>query len=205
MKRWLLVATFAALALPGSAWGHANLVKTIPANGAILAKAPVEVRAVFDDAVRTGPGIEAIRNGGGSILRGQPRVAGARTLVLPLRTGLGNGAYSVRWSIISDDGHLQSGVIAFAVGSGAAAPQSTLTAESATPRAADITARWIFFAGLLAAVGIAFFALVARPRDEERVALLLGRRRRDGDRRRRRGASHRPRAPRRGSRSAPRS
>jgi len=30
---------------------------------------------------------------------------------------LGDGDYSARWAIISDDGHLESGVIAFGVGS----------------------------------------------------------------------------------------
>src|SRR6185437_14788860 len=64
-------------------------------------------------------------------------------------------------------------VIAFAVGAGAKAPTSTLTAESERPRAADVASRWVFYVGLLACVGIAFFGLVARPRDGERVALIL--------------------------------
>jgi copper transport protein len=173
VKRLLFAVALLALALPGSAFAHATLLKTVPANGAVLAKAPAEVRVVFDDVVRTGPGIEAVRNGGGSIVGGHARVAAERTLVVPLRSGLGDGAYSVRWSIISDDGHLESGVIAFAVGAGAKAPTSTLTAESERPRAADVASRWVFYVGLLACVGIAFFGLVARPRDGERVALIL--------------------------------
>jgi copper transport protein len=160
-----------ALALPASAWGHATLVRTIPANGAVVAKAPTEIRVVFDDAVRTGPGIEAIRNSGGSVLGGRPSIAGERTLVIPLQPGLDNGDYSARWSIVSDDGHLETGVIAFAIGKGKPAP--ALAAGGNGPRAADVVSRWIFFAGLLGAVGIALCALVARPRDGERVALLV--------------------------------
>jgi copper transport protein len=173
VKARLLPFALLALAFPGSAFAHATLVKTIPANGAVVAKAPSEVRVVFDDVIRVGPGVEAVRNGGGSIVAGHARVAGGRTLVVPLRRGLADGAYSLRWSIVSDDGHFESGVIAFAVGAGTKAPASTLSAESETPRAADVVARWLFYVGLLASVGIALFALVARPPDEERIALIL--------------------------------
>ena len=173
MKASVLAASLVALALPAVAWGHATLVRIVPANGAVVAKAPSEVSVVFDDVIRVGPGNEAVRNGGGSVLAGRPRVVGSRTLVLPLRHGLRHGAYSVRWSIVSDDGHLESGVIAFAVGVGAKPPSASLTAEPTGPRAGDVAARWTFYAGLLVAVGVAIFALVVRPRDAERVALLL--------------------------------
>lgn len=161
------------LALPAPALAHANLVRTVPANGAVVVRAPQAVRVVFDDVVRPGPGIEAIRDGGGSILAGRARVVGERTLVVPLRSGLGDGAYSVRWAIVSDDGHLESGVIAFAIGKNARSPVAALTAEPTGPSAADVAGRWVFYAGLLATAGVALFALVVRPRDEERVALIL--------------------------------
>ncbi len=167
----ILAVVLLALVVPASAWAHATLVRTIPANGAVVAKAPTEIRVVFDDRVRTGPGIAAIRNSGGSVLDGRPSIVGERTLVIPLQRGLANGAYSARWSIVSDDGHLETGVIAFAIGKGK--PSAALAAEGNGPQAADIVARWIFYAGLLFAVGVALAALVARPRDEERVALLL--------------------------------
>jgi copper transport protein len=167
----ILALVVLALALPATAWGHAALVRTVPANGAVVAKAPTEIRVVFDDVVRTGPGIEAIHNSGGSVLGGRPSIVGERTLVIPLQHGLANGAYSARWSIVSDDGHLETGVIAFAIGKGK--PTVALAAGVNGPQAADIVARWIFYAGLLVAVGVALAALVAGPRDGERVALLL--------------------------------
>jgi copper transport protein len=86
------VAVLGALLVPAVAWAHATLVRTEPANGAVLARPPALVRVVFDDVVRVGPGIAAIRNvGGASILAGKARVAGGRTLVVPLRRGLANG------------------------------------------------------------------------------------------------------------------
>ena len=172
MKSRLAIAILAALAAPGVAFAHVNLVRSVPANGAVLARPPAAVRIVFDDSVQTGPGIEAIRNGGGSVLAGRPHIEHGRILVVPVRRALADGAYSVRWSIISDDGHLESGVLAFAIGLGRPVPTPALSAEATQPTAADVGSRWLFLAGVLAAVGISLFALVAGVTDE-RIALTL--------------------------------
>jgi copper transport protein len=173
-RRLVLLGAFAALVLPSVAGAHARLVRTFPANGAVLAKPPSEIRVVFDDVVKRGGGIEAIRNGGSSVLAGKARVVGGgNVLVLPLRRGLARGAYSARWSIVSDDGHLESGIVAFAVGRGEPVPTSTLTASGTSVKPEQVAWRWIFYAGLLATVGVSLFTLVVRSRDEERVAQLL--------------------------------
>jgi copper transport protein len=174
VKRLLPVLVAASLVFPAAAAAHANLVRTEPGNGAVLARPPAAVRVVFDDRVRAGPGVEAVRNGGASVLAGKARVAaGGRTLVVPLRPGLPEGDYSVRWSIVSDDGHLESGVLAFAVGTGRAPPLATLSPSATGPTAETVVARFLFFAGLLTAVGVSLFALVARGIDEERLAFVL--------------------------------
>jgi copper transport protein len=176
LKRALPAVVLLALALPAAASAHANLVRTDPPSGAVLAGPPAGVKVVFDDVVRVGPGIEAIRNGGGSVLGASPS-ATADTLTIPLRRHLPDGDYSVRWSIISDDGHLESGVVAFAVGTGRAPPRADLKAEATGPGVGGTLTRWLFLAGVLGAVGIALYALLvlglghARAR---RVAITLG-------------------------------
>ena len=42
-----------------------------------------------------------------------PRVTSGNRLVIPLRPSLSAGTYSVRWSVVSDDGHEEEGVLAF--------------------------------------------------------------------------------------------
>src|SRR5919201_1633851 len=161
----LAVAALVALAAPAAAFAHANLVRLKPANGVVLATAPTAVRVFFDDAIRPGPGVEAVRNGGGSVLAGRAHVAPGdpRELVVPLRRGLADGAYSVRWSIVSDDGHNERGVTAFAVGAGVSPPTASLSAGGGG-RTGDVVFRALLFAGLLAAAGAAVFRLLVWPR-----------------------------------------
>jgi copper transport protein len=160
--RILLLATALALALPSAASGHASLVRSDPRDGAVLSVAPTSVRFTFDDDVRARSGIEAVRNGGGSVLGGKPRIVGGRVLVVPLQAGLGDGDYSVLWRVLSDDGHTLEGAIAFGVGEGRAPPTVSLSVDNG-PSARDVIARWLFFAGLLTAVGTAFFKLAIGP------------------------------------------
>ena len=176
MRRLLCLpaALVAAAVLAPGALAHAVLLRTTPADGAVLARSPAEVRLVFDDPVRVASGNAVIRNGGGSVLRGAPSVAaGGKVLVLPLDPSLRNGDYSVRWRIISDDGHRESGVLAFGVGAGRAAPVPELRA-GAGPSAVSLAGRGLFFAGLLLAVGTAVFSLwVLRGRLPRALLLLL--------------------------------
>nr|MBA3716654.1 copper resistance protein CopC [Actinomycetota bacterium] len=156
--RVLAAATFAAVLIPSAAAAHAYLVSSRPADRAVLASAPREVRLEFTEDVRPGQGIAAVRNGGGSVLAGPARAQG-RALVIPLRSDLGDGVYTARWQVISDDGHTTGGVLAFGVGSGSA-PTPSLSAGSTGAGPGQYAVRWLFFIGLLVASGAAVFRIV---------------------------------------------
>jgi copper transport protein len=143
------LALIAAAVLAPAAAAHAVLLRH--------ERTPGTIRFVFDEPVRPASGIAAVRNGGGSILAGKPRVEG-KQLIVPLQRRLADGAYTVRWRVISDDGHEVGGVVAFAVGGGSAVP--SLSAGVGGPGPASVIARWVFFLGLLAAAGAAVFQIV---------------------------------------------
>jgi len=165
----------AALAAPATASAHATLLRTVPAAGAVLTHAPSAVRVVFDDTVAVGSGNAAVANGSRASVQDGPPQAHGHVLVIPLRPHLRDGDYSVRWSIVSDDGHRERGVLAFAVGRGRAPPASVLTA--AVPLGiSDVVFRSLFYLGLLTAAGTAAFGLLVRrfaPLLETRLAHLL--------------------------------
>ena len=156
------VAVLAALTLAPAALAHARPLGSTPANGAVLAAAPRQVIVRFDDVVIVAPGGAAIRNGGASVLAGPERATG-RTVVLPLKHGLTDGDYTVRWRVLSDDGHLLEGLVAFAVGGGRAPPTPQLALLGSGLRWGFVLARWLFLLGTLFAFGaVAFRALVLR-------------------------------------------
>jgi copper transport protein len=159
----VFLALLAAAWLAPAAFAHANVVSTMPRDGETLPRAPAEVRVLFDDPVSVGPGNAVVTGDRTSVLAGRPRVERAgRELVLPLQP-LANGDYSARWRIVSDDGHLESGVLAFRIGqpqAGAAAPRSVLEAEPGRPSTSDVLARWLLLGGILVAGGAALFRLL---------------------------------------------
>ncbi len=161
----LLLVCALVVAAPPAASAHAVPERTDPQDGAILVDSPHRIRVVFDDPVEVGPRNEVIRNGGGSVVDGTP-VARGKVLVIPVRPELRTGDYSVRWSIVSDDGHEEEGVLAFAVGT-TAPPASTLTVRDSLSVGTAIL-RWVFFAGVLLAGGLALFELLVwRPVADE--------------------------------------
>ena len=182
MLRLSLAFGLVAIVWTPAASAHARLVRTDPAAGAVVSRAPAAVRLTFDDRVQLVAGNDVVRNSDRrSVLSGRAHLVGKRkVLVLPLRSSLPRGDFSVRWRILSDDGHLLGGAFAFGVGDGRASPKSVLTAPSGSPRAENVVARWLLFAGLLVAAGAAMLGLVVPRRDREpvdprrRAALLFG-------------------------------
>jgi len=132
--------------------------------------APADVRLLFDDDVRPAGGDRAVDAKGRSVLAGQAHLlAGShRTLVVPLRRSLARGAYTVRWRVISDDGHLVTGVLAFAVGSGSATPVPTLSAGGGVSSEA-VVLRVLLLAGILVAGGAAALGPVLLERGRRRL------------------------------------
>ena len=66
----LVAAVFAPAAL-----AHAVLLRSQPADGAVLGVAPASVRLTFDEPVRAAGGIEVVRPNGVSVLGGKARTA----------------------------------------------------------------------------------------------------------------------------------
>jgi copper transport protein len=157
----LLISVSAALLAAGKASAHATLLRTQPAGGAVVAHAPREVRVFFDDTVTVGSGNAAVANATEASVEAGPATAHGRVLVIPLRPGLGDGDYSVRWSIVSDDGHHERGVFAFGVGSGRAPPRAVLTA-SVPLGLAGVVFHALFYLGLLVAAGATVFWIANR-------------------------------------------
>lgn len=160
LRLWLagvVAVGVGALVVASPAMAHARLLRTVPADGARVARAPRWVRVFFDGPVQVASGIRAIDAHRRSVVAGQPRIVGdGRVLAIPLVRVAGGREVSVLWRIVSDDGHLESGVVTFAIGRGGLRP--LLTADTGVSAVAT-SLRWLFLSGLLLAVGGVGYAL----------------------------------------------
>ena len=162
MARALAVLAFVALVVPATAAAHARLIRTVPADGALLVRAPADVRVVFDDTVRVGSGNAAVANRSRRSVLAAPARARGRVLTLPLVAGLTRGDFTARWSVVAEDGHHEQGLIAFAVGRSGPRPVPVLAASTPVGMR-TVALRALYYLGLLIAAGATVFALLARP------------------------------------------
>jgi copper transport protein len=176
MKR--LAAAFAlvaALLLPAQALAHANLQRAEPAFRERLQAAPRSVMLRFDQPVQAEPNAIEIKNAFGKLVSGTARSTG-----FDVRTPVGRlarGAYTVRWHVLSQDGHVVSGVFTFGVRANAPPPTEAYGASG--PTTTEHVVRWAYFLALaLLLGGLGFRLLIVRgelpPAAERRFFQVTG-------------------------------
>ena len=157
--RGVALAILVALAFPASAFAHANLDSTSPTYRQRLQSPPGAVVLHFDQSVQAEPNGIEVKNEFGKLLSGTTRANG-QTVRVPLRR-LPRGPYTVRWHVLSEDGHVVSGVFTFGVR--ATAPPPTEAYGSSGPTTTEHIVRWAYFLSLaLLLGGLGFRLLLGR-------------------------------------------
>lgn len=107
----VLPALMLACAEPAAA--HSELRRSVPAPGAVLARAPERIELFFSERVQL-TALRLFHQGGREIdlPRRAIRVSDSESIALP---PLAPGAYRAEWRIISADGHPVGGTIAFRI------------------------------------------------------------------------------------------
>lgn len=120
------LAALVALAVLGpvapAANAHDQVAFTAPAAAEQLDTAPADVTMQFtDELISVGALMLVVDESGEDWADGAMAIDGA-TVVQPLKTGLPDGTFDVRWRVVSADGHPISGTFRFSVGDEAQAP-----------------------------------------------------------------------------------
>lgn len=104
------------LAVSGSVLGHAELIASTPADGARVPP-PSEVVATFSEAVvADGSSLEVRNAAGAAIARGGLDPSDPKHLTMRVSLpALEPGAYTVRWTTVAEDGHVERGTFTFTV------------------------------------------------------------------------------------------
>jgi copper transport protein len=177
MRRFAL-AVLVALAFPAGAAAHASLEHTQPAEQGRVATAPRSLRLNFDQAVKPLANSIEVYTAAGRLVSGAATSAAAgHDVVTKIHGRLPRGAYTVRWHVISGDGHVVSGVFTFGVR--VAAPPPTQAYGASGPTRTEHLVRWAYFLALsLLLGGIGCRLLVVRaplpPPAEKRFYLITG-------------------------------
>ena len=161
MRRMLLAAALLALALPAAASAHATLIRSTPSFQQRLKASPPVVRLSFDQSVKALPNAIRIYTTRGGLVSGETLTSpDKRTIDAPLKR-LPRGAYTVRWTAVSADGHVIAGVFTFGVRH--RAPPATEAFGASGPTTEEHVVRWLYFLSLaLLAGGLGFRLLVVR-------------------------------------------
>jgi copper transport protein len=168
--RTLAIAAALALmlALPGVAWAHAALLRTVPDVSSVVNTPPAEVDMTYSEPVEPKFAIVSVTDAGGHLVTsGSPHRSPTNpdTLVVPLKH-LPEGWYLVYWRVISVDGHPVRGAFEFAVGPNPG-PQPQFVIPSISETAATpqlLIFRFLVFLTYMAAVGLfCLRILIARP------------------------------------------
>jgi methionine-rich copper-binding protein CopC len=103
--------------LPGQAWGHAALVRSTPAQRAVLTRSPERVRLWFNEPLEARFARVSVWDGQGEQVDRQDVLVGpddskALSVGVP---ELPPGPYTVRYRVLSVDGHVVEGSLRFTV------------------------------------------------------------------------------------------
>lgn len=128
----MLAAAGVLLIDVGSASAHDQLLESTPGTGAALETSPSEVTLQFSDSVLTiGAIVLLVDQDEHNWVSGEPTLDGSHVTAV-VDGELGEGAYEVRWRVVSADGHPISGIVPFTVGDAAPVARPT-TSSTAAP------------------------------------------------------------------------
>jgi len=108
------LAILLLLALPGMAFAHAELETATPADGSTVEGTPDEIVFLFTEAVFEGSSLELRSAADAVVATGGPDPAGTIRMAIVPPT-LEPGTYTVRWTAIASDGHVERGTVTFVV------------------------------------------------------------------------------------------
>lgn len=158
----------AMLSIATPSFAHDHLIRTAPAEGAVVAVVPAQVVLTFAEPALTVGSQVLITGPAGRVDEGPPALV-ETTVTQALGGGSPAGAYTVVWRVTSIEGHPISGTVHFtarqasppAARASSASSIDTAANHNLTPDAAQGPVRPVgVWAGLLVSVATAAFILI---------------------------------------------
>ncbi|TKI89481.1 copper resistance protein, partial [Bacillus wiedmannii] len=162
---WLLIVCVLIISMPKSAFAHAYIVKSNPAENETLKKAPSVVKIEFDEDIQVSHfNTLFVRDTSGTrvdLKDAHIDKENKKILEVGLKENLKNGLYSIQWKVISADGHPIQGVIPFRIGSAEAGADDIQVEEMGyVPQIDMIMERGVLYTSFSLFIGVLFFNLI---------------------------------------------
>lgn len=145
----------AGLASASAAYAHASLIRSEPADRAVVAQSPSRVALTFNEPVS--PLVFRLLRPNGDATELKEVAADNASVTIALPEGLGPGTHLVSWRVVSADGHPVGGALTFSIGAPSAQPPMS---QSHSGRALQWTicgARLALYIGLFVGIGGTFY------------------------------------------------
>lgn len=148
-----LAALILILAAPAVVSAHAQLLDSTPAADSTVLTVPPEIVLKYDDPlIPTSSSFEVVNASGTSVLSGSVDTVDAH-LMRAISVPLVAGAYEVRWTAATDDGHIERGTFSFTIAVATDPPGTLNPQPTATPSSSGDTGNGIVVP-IVAALGI---------------------------------------------------
>ena len=136
-----LIATFVILAVPGSAFAHAELQRSIPDNGETLTDPVTVVTGTYSQDLAANSKLLVKDASGATVATGTVDPGNVRRMVARPDAPLGNGTYEVRsTSVSADDGDIERVQWTFTVAVAASPSPTEVPSVSAGTSSPEATA-----------------------------------------------------------------
>ena len=168
-----LVPVMLAITVLGAptAWAHADLVETSPAQGEVISEAPASIVLRFNEEPLEAMVDVVITDATGEVVAMDAAEASGTEVVMPWPGAIGTGDYTVAYRVVSADGHPITGTFGFTYTGDAMTDSAPAIDEAAAAEVlADVTEPQSSNLPLIIGVAVLIVVTVA-------VALLATRRR----------------------------
>lgn len=162
----IILALLATFISTRRAVAHAYLVRSEPAENAVLDIAPASMHLWFSETISPKFSSAQLLNAAGQIIAVETETSPSDPFRLIMQfPELADGVYSVRWTVLSEtDGHFTQGLVVFGVGQGADLGTATAVALDTAVPWPEVILRWLNFTLTACMVGaLAAASLVLNP------------------------------------------
>jgi methionine-rich copper-binding protein CopC len=136
LNKIALLSTLLFFIFGANVFAHSHLEESTPKNGEIVTEALSVITLTFETAIEPTSSFTLMDEKNASLPLSEVSISGNQ-LSANIEDDLTNGAYTIHWKIIGEDGHPLEGDIPFTINlpENAASPEQTVT----EPPAADVT------------------------------------------------------------------